>query len=515
FLSAIIARIKIMSKVDIVEHRIPQDGQAIVKTKDQRLDLRVSFIPTPYGESVVIRILPTGVLYDIGNLGLDEDNKLFLLELIKKLHGIIFVTGPTGSGKTTTLYACLNRIKSGEKKIITIEDPIEYEMDGVTQIQVNPQTGLTFAAGLRSILRHDPDIIMVGEVRDRETAEIAIRVALTGHLVFSTLHTNSAATSIHRLIDIGIEPYLIYSSTNIFIAQRLVRLLCPKCKIPDKNPSPNVLQFIMSQSGISDKKEVSLYKSAGCDYCNHTGFYGRSAVYEMLPIDENIRELIQTKALPKDIEKAAISKGMKTMLQSALTKVSKGITTIDEVISVLAVEKLDLDNRTCNIPITEAPDSQASLADAGVKTEDKKTPPDEADSMKIFDRRIYPRLRTPAKIRFSFFKGISKEMQKKIVQYGVKKEDLFREYEVTIQNISAGGVMFKHELPLIKDAVLDIKLTIPAGQDTSERQISCLAKVVWSHKEDKTALHEAAICFLDLSSGDRGIVNNFVKTHSE
>ncbi|MBF0490987.1 MAG: type II/IV secretion system protein, partial [Candidatus Omnitrophica bacterium] len=234
FLLPILSRIKIMSNLSITEKRLPQDGSTVVRTNDQDLDLRISTIPTPRGESMVIRILPTkSMRTTLESLGFNEHNAAKFRSLISKPHGIVFVTGPTGSGKTTTLYACLNELNRDEHKIITIEDPIEYEMEGITQIQINTRINFSFAEGLRSILRHDPDIIMVGEVRDLETAEIAIRTALTGHLVFSTLHTNDAASGISRLIDMGVEPYLIASSVEAFVAQRLVRLICPKCKVED------------------------------------------------------------------------------------------------------------------------------------------------------------------------------------------------------------------------------------------------------------------------------------------
>ncbi|MDP8297099.1 MAG: ATPase, T2SS/T4P/T4SS family, partial [Candidatus Orphnella occulta] len=229
FFPAIISRIKIMSKLNIVERRLPQDGRATVKIGDMELDLRISIIPTRYGEGLVIRILPTKMLFSLEGLGLQSAELQILEDLIKKPHGIIFATGPTGSGKTTTLYACLNQIRSTKNKIITLEDPIEYELDGITQIQVMPEIGLTFAQGLRSVLRHDPDIMMVGEVRDLETAELAIRIALTGHLIFSTVHTNDAAGGVTRLLDMGIEPFLVTSSVRGFIAQRLLRVICPEC----------------------------------------------------------------------------------------------------------------------------------------------------------------------------------------------------------------------------------------------------------------------------------------------
>ncbi|TSA56671.1 type II/IV secretion system protein [bacterium] len=306
FLPAIISRVKIMSGLNIVERRLPQDGRAKIKIKNEIFDLRISTMPTPYGESIVIRILPTAMLFSLEKLGFsDKDLKTFE-ELIKKPHGVIFVTGPTGSGKTTTLYTALSKIKEENKgaKILTIEDPIEYELEGITQTQVNPEIGLNFARGLRSMLRHDPDIMMVGEVRDFETAEIAIRMALTGHLLFSTLHTNDAASGVARLLDIGVEPYLIASSVQAFIAQRLVRVVCEKCK------------------------------GKGCEACNSTGYKGRSAMFEILPVDEAIKKLITEKAPAGQIKKKAVLQGMKTLWEDGQEKIKEGITTQEEVLRV-------------------------------------------------------------------------------------------------------------------------------------------------------------------------------------
>ena len=306
FLPAIISRVKIMSGLNIVERRLPQDGRAKVKIKNEVFDLRISTMPTPYGESIVIRILPTTMLFSLEKLGfLNRDLKNFE-GLLKKPHGIIFVTGPTGSGKTTTLYTALSKIKQENKgaKILTIEDPIEYELEGITQTQVNPEIGLNFARGLRSMLRHDPDIMMVGEVRDFETAEIAIRMALTGHLLFSTLHTNDAASGVARLLDIGVEPYLIASSVEVFIAQRLIRMVCKKCK------------------------------GKGCEACNSTGYRGRSAMFEMLVVDEAIKKLITQKAPTGQIKKKAVSQGMKTLWEDGQEKIAQGITTREEVLRV-------------------------------------------------------------------------------------------------------------------------------------------------------------------------------------
>jgi len=335
FESAIISRIKVMSNLNIAEKRLPQDGRIKVKVGNQDLDLRVSILPTPFGESAVIRILSSGMILSLADLGLSRKDLDELDLLIKKPHGIIFVTGPTGSGKTTTLYACLSTINKVDKKIITIEDPIEYQLGGVTQIQISPQIGLTFAQGLRSMLRHDPDIMMVGEVRDFETAEITIRVSLTGHLVFSTLHTNDAASSVTRLLDMGIEPYLISSSVECFIAQRLVRLICPKCKVPVK---PNV--EILKELGIPETEisGLELFEGKGCDDCKFTGYKGRTGIYEFLLINDSLRDMILAREPANKIKNKAVSFGMRTLRDDGWDKIKRGLTTPTEVLRVTQQE---------------------------------------------------------------------------------------------------------------------------------------------------------------------------------
>ena len=339
FQSAIISRIKIMSNLNIAERRLPQDGRIRIKVANDELDLRVSILPTPYGESVDIRLLGTNLKFDLGNLGLLDGDLKIMEDMIKKPHGIIFVTGPTGSGKTTTLYACLNKINSKEKKIITIEDPIEYQIKNVTQIQVHPRIGLTFAQGLRSMLRHDPDIMMVGEVRDFETAEITIRVALTGHLVFSTIHTNDAAGGITRLIDMGIEPFLVASSVECFIAQRLVRVICPDCKKEIK-PSKEVLKEL-GVAEIKDISRVKFYEGSGCDECKHTGYRGRTAIYEVLVIDNDIRDMVMARKSADVIKKLAMEHGMRTLRQDGWEKIKMGITTPAEVMRVTEAQVIE------------------------------------------------------------------------------------------------------------------------------------------------------------------------------
>ncbi len=334
FLLPMVSRIKIMSNLSITEKRLPQDGSTVVRTKDQDLDLRISTMPALRGESMVIRILPTKSMRTrLEDLGLNEKNARKFRELIQSSHGIIFVTGPTGSGKTTTLYACLHELNRDDQKIITIEDPIEYEMEGITQIQISPKLNFSFAEGLRSILRHDPDIIMVGEVRDLDTAEIAIRTALTGHLVFSTLHTNDAASGITRLIDMGVEPYLVASSVEAFVAQRLVRLICPQCKEEDTKVPDTVRQEMARSLGIPPE-QVKVYHGRGCEMCNKTGYYGRTAIYEILQMDETIRAMLTSKPSTERVKHAAMKNGMATLRQNGWQCVAGGVTTVSEVLYV-------------------------------------------------------------------------------------------------------------------------------------------------------------------------------------
>ena len=336
FKDAISSRIKVMSNLNIAEKRLPQDGRFKFQAAGIHLDLRVSFLPTPFGESAVIRLLSTSKLYRMADLGLSKEEELLLGGLIAKPHGIIFLTGPTGSGKTTTLYSCLSRVNTIDKKIITIEDPVEYQLNGITQIQVHPQIGLSFAAGLRSMLRHDPDIMMVGEVRDRETAQITIQVALTGHLVFSTLHTNDASSAVARLIDMGVEPYLISSSVLCFIAQRLVRLLCPHCK-----KSVPISEDIIKEFSLcpEDLKGLGIYEAGSCAACNETGYQGRHGIFEFLVMQEEIRELILNKASSTQINAKAMQLGMRTLRQSGWNKIKQGLTSPSEVIRVTQEER--------------------------------------------------------------------------------------------------------------------------------------------------------------------------------
>jgi general secretion pathway protein E len=330
--SPLVSRIKIMAKLNIAEKRLPQDGRIEIKIADRLIDIRVSIIPTAFGERVVMRLLDKSAnILRLSDLGMHDERITLLNRLIKSPYGIILVTGPTGSGKTTTLYAALSTINRPEINIITIEDPIEYQIDGVGQIQVNPKIDLTFAAGLRSIVRQDPDVILIGEIRDRETAEIAIQSSLTGHLVFSTLHTNDAASAVTRLIDMGIEPFLVTSSVIAIIAQRLVRVLCPHCKevyVPD-NESLNNLGLDKSVL-----KNNVFYRKKGCNLCMQTGFHGRTAIFEIMTVDDEIRKLVLKTSDANQINELAVKHGMITLQQDGIQKVLAGITTTEEVLRV-------------------------------------------------------------------------------------------------------------------------------------------------------------------------------------
>ena len=329
------SRIKILAEMDIAETRLPQDGNFNVKMEKRSFEIRVSTFPTIYGENVVLRILDqTSPLFKLEDLGFPKEMLEFCKQLIQRPNGIILVTGPTGSGKTTTLYAFLNLINSKEKNIITIEDPVEYRLALIRQTQVNPKAGITFATGLRSILRQDPDVIMIGEIRDRETVEIALQAALTGHLVLSTLHTNDAPEAISRLMDIGVEPYLISSSLIGVLAQRLVRTICPNCKTPYQ-ADPNVLSKL-GEEVTKSKEPLTLYRGKGCKNCKQSGYLGRTGIYEFLSVNDQIKKLISDKATTQVIrETAKKTVGMASLRENGLDKVLKGITALEEVDRVI------------------------------------------------------------------------------------------------------------------------------------------------------------------------------------
>jgi general secretion pathway protein E len=329
--AAIVSRVKIMAKLNIAERRLPQDGRIRLKVDEREIDLRVSTIPVLYGESVVMRILlKEGIIIDLNKIGFTSHMLQTFNKLITKPNGIILVTGPTGSGKTTTLYGALDKINSPDKKIITVEDPVEYQLKGVNQIQVNPLIGLNFANTLRHIVRQDPDIILIGEIRDLETAEIAIQSALTGHLVFSTLHTNDAPSAITRLLDMGVENFLLSSTIRGILAQRLVRVICPECK--EQSESVSADNEELKLLGLSS--EMPLYKGKGCEHCSSTGYYGRSGIFELLLVNDDIRRLILKNADANQLREAARKHGMQTLFEYGADTIQRGMTTLSEVFRV-------------------------------------------------------------------------------------------------------------------------------------------------------------------------------------
>lgn len=335
--AAIVSRIKIMSDLDIAERRLPQDGRFRVRAQGREVDFRVSCLPTAFGEKIVMRVLDRSGLesLDIEKLGFHAQGLEEFKKALASPYGIILLTGPTGSGKSTTLYSALRVLNKPEVNIVTVEDPVEYQISGINQVSIKPDIGLTFSAGLRSILRQDPDVIMVGEIRDQETADIAIKSALTGHLVFSTLHTNDAAGAVTRLNDMGIEPFLISSSTLLVAAQRLVRRICKKCKkeleVPDE-------ALAKAQMKHAPDEKVVLYHGAGCPACKNSGYLGRMALIETISIDDDIRNLIMTQTTARQIKLVAIEKGMKTLRMVGLSRVKEGLTTLEEVMRVTAAD---------------------------------------------------------------------------------------------------------------------------------------------------------------------------------
>jgi general secretion pathway protein E len=329
--AAVISRVKIMANLDIAERRLPQDGRIRLRVQGKEIDLRVSTLPTMHGESVVMRILDKGhVALDFRKLGFEDDTLKVFLDVLLQPHGILLVTGPTGSGKTTTLYTALDRLNQPDVKILTVEDPVEYQMSGINQIQVKPQIDLTFANALRSIVRQDPDVIMIGEIRDLETAQIAVQSALTGHLVLSTVHTNDAPSTVNRLLDMGVEDYLLTSTVIGILAQRLVRKLCPHCK-----ESYAALPELVEQMRLrrfSHEREITLWHAKGCSQCAQTGYMGRLSILEMMPMTDKVRSLVMKHATAADLRAEAIRDGMVTMYEDGLRKALAGVTTFEEVL---------------------------------------------------------------------------------------------------------------------------------------------------------------------------------------
>jgi len=331
--AGIISRIKILGGLDIAERRVPQDGRAKIKIMGRQIDIRISSLPTIYGEKIVMRILDSSSLsWNVDDIGFEPDLMDQFKTILSQSHGMILVTGPTGSGKTTTLYSSLNYVNSPEKNIITVEDPVEYRLAGINQIQARPQVGLTFAAGLRSILRQDPDIVMVGEIRDGETAEIAIKAALTGHLVLSTLHTNDAIATVVRLLNMGVDKYLICSALSLVIAQRLARRICLHCK--ESYEPPVEIQQRLIHLGINPD-EITFYHGSGCEHCSGSGYWGRLAVYEFFRITSEVKELVVENASEGDLKEKAHELGMESLLENGMKKVREGLTTIEEVLRII------------------------------------------------------------------------------------------------------------------------------------------------------------------------------------
>ncbi len=360
FQPAIVSRLKILSHLDIAEKRLPQDGRIKLKVSSREVDVRVSVIPMLHGEAVVLRLLDRGsTMFGMEHLGMDSTDRKAFERILELPHGIVLVTGPTGSGKTTTLYAGLSRINDIERKIVTIEDPIEYHLHGINQIQVSTKTGLTFARGLRSILRHDPDVILIGEIRDRETAEIAVQASLTGHLVFSTLHTNDAPGAVTRLVDMGIEPYLAASSLEMVLAQRLVRLICINCR---KEYAPRERQALQEEYGQTLPER--LFHGEGCRQCQGTGYRGRSGIFELMPVNETIRDMILNRVSASEIRKTAARNGMRSLREDGWRLIREGRTTLEEVLRATKDERF---NGNDNGHAEDAPPAPPGATDAGSK----------------------------------------------------------------------------------------------------------------------------------------------------
>ncbi|HET9450914.1 MAG TPA: ATPase, T2SS/T4P/T4SS family, partial [Aggregicoccus sp.] len=334
--NSIVSRVKVMGQLNIAEKRLPQDGRIRIKLAGRDIDIRLSTIPTAFGERIVMRLLDkSATLLDMAEVGMSAQTLASMESVIKRSHGIILVTGPTGSGKTTTLYGALSKINTVDLNILTVEDPVEYQLKGIGQMAINPKIGLTFAQGLRSFLRQDPDVIMVGEIRDKETAEIAIQASLTGHLVFSTVHTNDSPGAVTRLVDMGVEPFLVASSLTAVLAQRLVRRVCPDCRVQYTPTDEELKEIGLSKKLMKERYGVEqIYKATGCASCNRNGYRGRTGIYEFLLVDDDIRQLVLKNVDASTIKKMAVSKGMLTLIDDGARKIALGETTIAEVLSI-------------------------------------------------------------------------------------------------------------------------------------------------------------------------------------
>ncbi len=495
FLSPILSRIKILANLSITEKRLPQDGSAVVKTNDQHLDLRVSTMPTPRGESMVIRLLPTKVLlFSLEKLGFTKESIDDFRKLIQKPHGIIFITGPTGSGKTTTLYACLNEISSSTRKIITIEDPVEYEMDGITQVQVNPKVNFSFSTGLRSILRHDPDILMVGEVRDPETAEIAIKTALTGHLVFSTLHTNDAASGVTRLIDMGIEPYLVSSSVEAFVAQRLIRVICPKCKEETQDLPSGIKEEMVRSLKLKDLSRLKIYHGKGCETCNYTGFYGRRAIYEILKLNDVIRAAILEKPRSDYIKRIAMREGMVTLRQSGWQAVLNGDTTPQEVMNVSVKDDVFKDELSV-VKSSETDRISVESLRHQPLVELKNQAASRWETHQQYDARIYQRSYQALSMHYRVMK-VDQSSTNVLITDGI-------DFTAITEDISAGGLRFKNQGILPIGTILEIKILLKE----QSKPIECLAKVCRVEEDSIQNVSTVMAYFLDIAASDRVALN--------
>lgn len=505
FLAPILSRIKIMANLSITERRLPQDGSAVVKTNEQQLDLRISTMPTPRGESIVVRILPTKIAFlSLEKLAYNPESVRLIRDMIEHPHGIIFMTGPTGSGKTTTLYACLKEINSSQRKIITIEDPIEYEMEEVTQVQVNAKVGFDFSTGLRSLLRHDPDVMMVGEVRDIETAEISVRTALTGHLVFSTLHTNDAASGVTRLIDMGIEPYLVASSVQAFVGQRLVRLICEGCKEESQEESEHVRGEIRQALNLPANEKVIIYKGRGCEQCNNTGYLGRIAICEVLKINDNIRAAILEKPRSDYIKKIAVKDGMKTLRQNGWKAVLEGVTTPQEVINATVRDEEFLEEKSAKPQhvkeVEDKNDGFVKIQDAHVVNVRNQK---EWVTQKEYEGRVYERTFEPVHVRYQLLKKDEDDVNV-LISDGI-------EYSTISQDISAGGLRFMTKSVFPIGSILELQINFGANK----RSVKCLAKVCRVEKDSMDNVYTIVNYYLDMTSEDRVNINKFVESSQQ
>jgi type II secretory ATPase GspE/PulE/Tfp pilus assembly ATPase PilB-like protein len=533
FFAPMLSRIKIMANLNVAEKRLPQDGKLRVKTQDETLDLRVSFIPTANGESVVIRILPGKNVFKLEQLGFEPRHQKVFEELLGRHNGIIFVTGPTGSGKSTTLYAALNKLNAPGRKIITIEDPVEYELEGISQIHVNPEIGLTFSNGLRSMLRQDPDVMMVGEVRDLDTADIAIRAALTGHLILSTLHTNDAASGVTRLLDIGVEPYLIASSVVAFIAQRLIRVNCTYCKTEDTKVPLEVKKLIESEYGIP-QEDIHIFRGTGCEQCNHTGFRGRIAIHEVLPLTEAIRKIIMDRMTAEAIKVEAVREGMTTLRYGGWEKVLAGITTPEEVLETTEEDKPEL------LVAETLGDFPTEISSAAVKPEGKLPgsltpgllPAGKGSGFQYINLRKFQRVTSdvPLSFRIIDYKGI------RPLAPQAKAELALLEFKGHVRDISAGGIyfsIFDQKISggpqrvgegtlslgqvLESGSILEIKILLPGG----EKPVGCMAKIlrVIHFTEPSESAQEPfcriGVAFLSIDSEDRSRLMKIFELNKE